>query len=98
MGIFSKKTKAAQAATPKTRADFTRQTSERTLANFRAGGVVEYKIRTCGDGRVCADCKKQNGKKYNTADAVIGKNAPPFCGECRCVMLPLYKGIKMPWG
>ena len=80
------------------RSEFTRQTTERTLADFRAGGVEKYMIRTCGDGRVCDVCKKQNGKKYKTADAVIGKNAPPFCDECRCVILPLYKGIKMPWG
>lgn len=79
-------------------ADFTRQATEQKLADFRASGVERYVIRTCGDGRVCDVCKKQSGKKYKTADAVIGKNAPPFCDECRCIILPLYKGIKMPWG
>lgn len=81
-----------------TGADFTRQATERTLADFKECGIEKYVIRTCGDGRVCDICKKQSGKKYKTADAVIGKNAPPFCDECRCVILPLYKGIKMPWG
>lgn len=78
--------------------DFVRQTTERRLAEFKAGGITEYKIRTIGDGRTCAVCKKQNNKKYKTADAVIGKNAPPFCDNCRCVMLPLIKGAKTPWG
>lgn len=79
------------------RAEFTRQITERTLANFRDAGITAYQIRTCGDGRVCEVCKKQNGKNYKTADAVIGKNAPPFCDECRCVMLPLFDDVKMPW-
>lgn len=79
-------------------AEFTRQATERKLADFRDANIEKYVVRTCGDGRVCEVCKKQNGKKYKTADAVIGKNAPPFCDECRCVILPLYKGIKMPWG
>lgn len=79
------------------RSEFTRQTTERTLANFRDAGIAAYQIRTCGDGRVCDVCKKQNGKNYKTADAVIGKNAPPFCDECRCVILPLSDDVKMPW-
>ena len=79
------------------RSEFTRQTTERTLADFKAGNITEYQIRTCGDGRVCDVCKKQNGKNYKTADAVIGKNAPPFCDECRCVMLPLYDDVRLPW-
>ena len=79
------------------RSEFTRQTTERTLANFRDAGITAYQIRTCGDGRVCEVCKKQNGKNYKTTDVVIGKNAPPFCDECRCVILPLSDDVKMPW-
>lgn len=79
------------------RSDLTRQYSERTLAGFRAGGIAGYVIRTCGDARVCDTCKKQSGKRYKTEDAVIGKTAPPFCGECRCIMLPLSGDVNLPW-
>ncbi|GHU94439.1 hypothetical protein FACS1894208_05510 [Clostridia bacterium] len=90
MGLFNKKPKTAVEKRKKpSRADITWQASERSLADFKTAGVKEYTIRACGDGRVCDACKKQNNMKYKTRDAVIGKTAPPFCEECRCVMLPI---------
>ncbi|GHU90963.1 hypothetical protein FACS1894202_11630 [Clostridia bacterium] len=90
MGLFNKKSKtAAEKREKQSRAEFTRKASERSLADFKTAGVKEYTIRACGDGRVCDACKKQNNKKHKTKDAVIGTNAPPFCEECRCVMLPI---------
>ncbi|MCD7824588.1 MAG: minor capsid protein [Clostridiaceae bacterium] len=58
-----------------------------SLNEFASLGVKKYKISSCGDGKVCEQCAKQNGKKYLVSKAVIGKTAPPFCEKCRCVMI-----------
>lgn len=58
----------------------------RSLAEFASIGIKKYEISSCGDSRVCAKCKKHDGKKHFVNKAVIGKNAPPFCEKCRCVI------------
>ena len=73
------------------RAARTRRITERTLTDFKNSNINEYTISDCGDQRVCGVCRKQHGKKYKTKDAVAGINAPPFCNECRCVVLPVFK-------
>lgn len=45
-----------------TGADFTRQATERKLADFKECGIEKYVIRTCGDGRVCDICKSKAAK------------------------------------
>jgi len=72
------------------RSDFTKRATEQSLKEFTAAGVKQYTVDTCGDARVCAVCKAHNGKKYKVSGAVPGKNAPPFCDECRCVIQPVY--------
>lgn len=52
--------------------------------------IKKYKVSTCGDGRVCKICKKQNNKTYLLSEAVIGKTAPPFCEKCRCSIRPIF--------
>jgi len=72
------------------RADFTRRVTAETLKECVDIGVEKYKIDTCGDSRVCAACEVQEGKEYPVKDAVLGVNAPPFCDECRCVIMPVF--------
>lgn len=60
------------------------------LKDFSSIAIKKYKVSTCGDERVCKLCKKQNRKTYLLADAVIGKNAPPFCEKCRCMIHPIF--------
>jgi len=73
-----------------TRADFTRQATEKSLKEFRDVNVERYEVSTYGDDRVCPICKAQDGKKYKVKDAKIGKNAPPFCDECRCCIIAVF--------
>ena len=73
--------------------------ARQSLADMRAiKDITHYVVSTSGDGRVCAACKKHDNKKYDVNDAVVGKNYPPFCDECRCVTLPCFKDVKMSWG
>lgn len=57
-----------------------------SLSEFSSIGVKKYKVSSCGDSRVCSKCAKHNGKKYSIDKAVIGKTAPPFCDNCRCLI------------
>ena len=73
------------------RADFTRKATEQSLKEFKDAKVKEYTVDTCGDSRVCSVCKALEGKKYKVKSAVIGKNAPPFCDECRCIVMAVFE-------
>jgi len=72
------------------KADFTRRATEQSLQELRAIKCGMYKVSTSGDSRVCPACKAQEGKKYKVKDAMPGKNAPPFCDNCRCVILGVF--------
>lgn len=58
----------------------------RTLEEFTRAGIKKYSISSCGDSRVCSKCAKHEGKKHSVDKAVVGKNAPPFCKSCRCII------------
>lgn len=64
-----------------------------SLQEFSSIGVKKYEISTCGDQRVCSNCAKHNGKKHMVSKAVIGKNAPPFCEHCRCIIMADFGGL-----
>lgn len=66
-------------------------TTQKTLMEFADAAITRYTISTCGDGRVCEKCKKLDGKSFSVTKAVVGKNLPPFCDSCRCVILPKFK-------
>ena len=88
----SKKEKAKNppdnSTTPKrTRSEQTREFTLRNLAEYNNIGVKKYRVSTCGDQRVCHECKKHDNKVYKVKDAVIGVNAPPFCDNCRCLIM-----------
>ena len=69
------------------RSDKTRQITLRNLEDFKSMGVKKYRVSTCGDQKVCPTCKKHDDKVYKVNDAIIGKNAPPFCDNCRCSII-----------
>jgi len=88
--IAAKRKTAKESPKPKvSRGEETRSVTEKSLDEFRSLGIKRYKISTCGDERVCPNCKRHDGKDYNVKDAQTGKNAPPFCDECRCIILPV---------
>lgn len=66
-------------------------TAQKTLMEFTDTEITRYTISTCCDKRVCEKCKKMDGKSFSVAKAVVGKNLPPFCDSCRCVILPKFK-------
>ena len=72
------------------RADFTRRITEQNLKELRDIKREMYEVSTCGDSRVCPVCKAQEGKRYKVKDAVPGKNAPPFCENCRCIIMGVF--------
>ena len=65
--------------------------SLRQIAECKELGIKKYEILSCGDERVCDKCSKHNGKKYFVNKAILGKTAPPFCEECRCVILSVFE-------
>lgn len=66
-------------------------TTQNCLKEFRETGIPKYEVSTCGDQRTCKICAKHNGKKYFVSKAEVGKNIPPFCSKCRCIILPVFK-------
>jgi len=95
--IAQRKAAKSKPKSTESRADFTRKHTQKTLAGFTDAKIKQYVVSTSGDGRVCDACKKQDGKKYDVKDAIIGKNCPPFCDDCRCVILPCFEEIEMQW-
>ena len=61
-----------------------------TINDFKSINLKKYSISSCGDERVCKVCAKHDGKVHMVANAHIGKNAPPFCDKCRCIILPIF--------
>ena len=59
----------------------------RNLNEFKDAGIEKYKISTCRDQRVCAKCARHDKKIYSVKTAMLCKNAPPFCDECRCIIM-----------
>ena len=62
----------------------------KTLREFSETNIPKYRISSCGDSRVCPTCRAMDGKVFEVAKANIGVNAPPFCDECRCTILPIF--------
>ena len=57
-----------------------------SLSEFASLGIKKYKISSCGDSKVCTKCKQHDGKRHLVSKAIIGKNAPPLCEKCRCII------------
>ena len=64
--------------------------TQQALDQLSKAGVKKYEVSTCGDKRVCPKCQKHEGKVYMVSKAVIGKNAPPFCDNCRCIITGVF--------
>lgn len=69
--------------------DSTGVVNARTLAEFKQVHIYKYKISCCDDQRSCSKCKKLNGKVFSVNSAEMGKNLPPFCDHCRCIIIPV---------
>lgn len=64
--------------------------SEATHAGYKEDGVEKYQILVTLDSKTCGICGKLDGKIYLVAEAVTGKNMPPFHPFCRCTDVPYY--------
>ena len=64
--------------------------SEATHAGYKEDGVEKYKILATLDSKTCGICGELDGKIYPVAEAVTGKNMPPFHPFCRCTDVPYY--------
>lgn len=62
-----------------------------SLQEFKEVNIKKFKVSSCGDEKVCSICSKQNGKIHMVSNACIGKNVPPFCQQCRCIIHPVFK-------
>ena len=64
--------------------------SEATHAGYKEDGVEQYQILATLDSKTCGICGRLDGKIYSVAEAVTGKNMPPFHPFCRCTDVPYY--------
>ena len=64
--------------------------SEATHAGYKEDGVEQYQILATLDSKTCGICGRLDGKIYSGAEAVTGKNMPPFHPFCRCTDVPYY--------
>ena len=64
--------------------------SEATHAGYKEDGVEQYQILATLDNKTCGICGRLDGKIYPVAEAVTGKNMPPFHPFCRCTDVPYY--------
>lgn len=55
--------------------------------------LIDYEVATCSDERVCNECAKFEGLKFDVLEAKVGVNHPPFHDECRCFAMYSVKGI-----
>lgn len=64
--------------------------SEATHAGYKEDGVEKYQILATLDSKTCGICGELDGNIYPVAEAVTGKNMPPFHPFCRCTDVPYY--------
>lgn len=64
--------------------------SEATHAGYKEDCVEQYQILATLDSKTCGICGRLDGKIYSVAEAVTGKNMPPFHPFCRCTDVPYY--------
>lgn len=64
--------------------------SEATHAGYKEDGVEQYQILATLDSKTCGICGRLDRKIYPVAEAVTGKNMPPFHPFCRCTDVPYY--------
>lgn len=50
-----------------------------------------YQILCTYDINTCDSCAKMDGKFFNTTDAKVGINHPPFHNKCRCTTVPYFE-------
>ena len=61
-----------------------------TIAAYQEDGVEKYQILATLDHKTSDICREEDGKIYVVADAVTGKNYPPYHPFCRTTTVPYY--------
>lgn len=69
--------------------------SEATHAGYKEDGVEKYQILAILDSKTCGICGDLDGKIFQTNDAIIGLNFPPFHQGCRCTTVPYYDDMDL---
>lgn len=57
------------------------------------GILMDFKVLTMKDERVCEICATHQGIKMSVTKAEIGVNHPPFHKGCRCLAIYSMEGI-----
>lgn len=66
------------------------QIARQDIQNFLSDGVEKYLILATLDSKTCSICGELDRKIFQTNDAIIGLNFPPFHQGCRCTTVPYY--------
>lgn len=66
------------------RTELARVQTEAQKQSYIRNGFDQYTYITCGDFKVCGECKPQDGKHYDVEKMMPGDNAPPMHPCCRC--------------
>lgn len=64
------------------RTELARVQTEAQKQSYIRNGFDQYTYITCGDGKVCSECKPRNGKHYDVENMMPGENAPPMHPTC----------------
>ncbi len=67
--------------------DFITLSTLKNLEQFKSVGVKKFAIASAKDCGVCSKCREMHGKVFDVKKAQIGVNAPPFCDDCRCIIM-----------
>ncbi len=71
------------------------QIARQDIQCFLSDGVEKYQILAILDSKTCGICGDLDGKIFQTNDAIIGLNFPPFHQGCRCTTVPYYDDMDL---
>lgn len=66
------------------RTELARVQTEAQKQAYVRNGFDQYTYITCGDFKVCGECKPLNGRHFKVENMMPGDNAPPMHPCCRC--------------
>lgn len=66
------------------RTELARVQTEAQKQSYIRNGFDQYTYITCGDFKVCGECKPLNGRHFKVENMMPGDNAPPMHPCCRC--------------
>ena len=72
------------------RTETRRISTQATAQRYEDDGLTQYRIKGREEADGCSKaCHEMDGKIFYFKDMQIGKNAPPFHPNCRCIITPI---------